>query len=111
MCSRTPRRPRCARRRRSDSDRFAGEPTKFKRSWKKGGKAKLTWKKSRSTAAAPVAGYFVYVNGKKKATLGKGSASYTVKGLKKGKKYSFSIKSRNAVGTSSSVKIGGKKRP
>ena len=87
------------------------KPTKFKRAWKKGGKAKLTWKNSKSTAAAPVTGYVVYVNGKKKATLSKGKTSYTAKGLKKGKKYSFSIKAYNSVGKSSSAKVASKKRP
>jgi hypothetical protein len=86
-------------------------PTKLKRTWKKGGKAKLTWKGARSTAAAPVAGYVVYVNGKKVATLSRFARSYTAKHEKKGKRYSFSVRSRNPIGYSTSATVKSKKRP
>lgn len=66
-----------------------------------GSNVKLDWNPTKATKAGPVTGYKVYVNGSLKKTLGKTVSLTSVSGIKKGKSYTFAVRSYNAHGFSS----------
>jgi hypothetical protein len=80
-------------------------PSKLKVHFTGSTKAKISWTKAKSTAAAPVAGYRVFVNGKKVATLGKSTSHYTAHHIKKGKTYKVTVRAYNAHGVSSKLSV------
>ena len=85
-----------------------GTPAKasgLKAAFHAGGMTTLTWKGAKSTKAAPVTGYHVYVNGKLLKSVGRSARSCTAGGEHNGRTYRYTVKAYNKVGSSKSLTL------
>lgn len=76
-------------------------PTHLVVAWKRDGRTALSWAAARSSKAAPVDGYVVYVNGREVKTLrGRDARHWTVGGERAHHSYTFTVRAYNGSGRS-----------